>query len=251
MKNKFDAIFPCRMTSTRLYGKPLQYIDIKNKITIIEYLVKYLKTSKNLDKIILAIADTKGNDILADYAIKNKWNFIFGDEIDMLGRMIKAANHFGSETIIQGSTESPFLFYNNIDEVFKMHIESDFDISKTDYLPDGAGYAFFKTDTLRVSHKKGNSRHRSELVSSYIFDNQTEFRINSVSPKKELKRSDIRITVDYPEDLVFCRKLYSNLIGKKNLIEMSDIINYWDNNRDLRNDVEEIGVDWGHGRLWD
>ncbi len=251
MKNKFDAILPCRMTSTRLYGKPLQYIDIKNKITIIEYLVNYLKTSKYLDKVIIAIADSKGNDILAEYAMKNNWEFIFGDEIDMLGRMIKAADQYGSNTIIQGSTESPFMYYNNIDEVFKMHIENDFDFSKTDYLPDGAGYAFFKTDALRVSHKKGNSRHRSELVSSYIFDNPNEFKINSVSPNKKLKRSDIRITVDYPEDLVFCRKIYTNLNGEKDLVEMSDIIDYWDNNCNLRKDVEEIGVDWGHGRLWD
>ena len=80
MKNKFDAILPCRMTSTRLYGKPLQHIDIKNKITIIEYLVNYLKTSKYLDKVIIAIADSKGNDILAEYAMKNNWEFIFGDE---------------------------------------------------------------------------------------------------------------------------------------------------------------------------
>ena len=83
MKNKFDAILPCRMTSTRLYGKPLQYIDIKNKITIIENLVSYLKTSKYLNKIILAIAETKGNDILAEHAIKNNWEFS-NDRLDAL-----------------------------------------------------------------------------------------------------------------------------------------------------------------------
>jgi len=250
MKNKFDAILPCRMTSTRLYGKPLQYIDIKNKITIIEYLVKYLKTSKYLDKVILAIADTKGNDILAEYAMKNNWEFIFGDEIDMLGRMIKAANKYNSNTIIQGSTESPFLFYKNIDQVFKTHIENNYDLSKTDYLPDGSGYAFFKVDALRKSHRNGNYRHRSELVSSYIYDNQNKFNIYSLSPENFLRRSDIRITVDYPEDLVFCRKIFRDLNGESRLIKISDIIDYWDKNRVLRKDVEEIGIDWGHGRLW-
>ena len=251
MKNTFDAILPCRMTSTRLYGKPLQYIDIKNKITIIEYLVKYLKKCKYLDKIILAIADTKGNDILAEIALKNNWEFIFGDEVDMLGRMIKAADHYGSKTIIQGSTESPFMYNDNIDQVFLNHIENKYDISKTDYLPDGAGYTIFKTDALRLSHRDGNSQHRSELVSSYIFDNQDKFKINSTHPKEILKRSDIRITVDYPEDLVFCRKIYTDLNGEDQLIKISNIINYWDNNYEIRKSVEEIGVDWGHGRLWD
>ena len=50
----------------------------------------------------------------------------------MLGRMIKAANHFGSETIIQGSTESPFLFYNNI----KMSQQNVSDIILDDYSAD-------------------------------------------------------------------------------------------------------------------
>ena len=42
-EKKCDAILPVRVTGTRLYGKPLQLLDIENRVTILEYLVKYEK----------------------------------------------------------------------------------------------------------------------------------------------------------------------------------------------------------------
>jgi len=247
---KFDAILPCRITGTRLYGKPLQLIDIKNNITIIEYLVKYIKKSKYLKNIILAIAENKGNEGFVDIAEKNGWKYMFGDEIDVLGRMIKAADIFGSKTIFRGSSESPFLYYNNLDKIIEKHIEGDFDLSKISNQPEGSGFELCKVDALRISHKKGTARHRSELVTSYIYDNQSDFKIYSEEPEEKLKRPEVRITVDYPEDLVFCRKVYQALKGDTKLIEISDIINFWDDHPQIRKPMEEIGIDWGHGRLW-
>ena len=249
-EQKFDAILPCRVTGTRLYGKPLQLLDIENRITILEYLVKYIEKSKYLNNIILAIAESNGNEGFIDLAEKNGWKYIYGNEIDMLGRMVKAAEQFGTKHIFQGSTESPYLFYNNIDDIFEEHVKDNYDLSKISELPEGSSWAFYKTDALKTSHKKGSSRHRSELVGSYIFDNQNEFKILDIQPEGKFRRSEVRITVDYPEDLVFCRQVYQALEGDKKLIEISDIIKFWDNNSVVRKPMEEIGIDWGHGRLW-
>lgn len=249
-KLKFDAILSVRVTSTRLYGKPLQLIDIKNKITILEYLVKYIKTSNYVEDIILAIANSKGNEIFAELAQKNDWKYMFGDEVDVLDRMIQAANQFGSEVILRGSTESPFLYYRNIDFLYQMHVEGKYDLSKVSNLPEGTGYSLNNTEALKICHKKGASRHRSELVNSYIYDNRDDFKILLKEPENELKRPEVRITVDYPEDLVFCRQVYNALKGNEKLIEIKDIIEFWDKNPIIRKPMEEIGIDWGHGRLW-
>jgi len=249
-KPSFDAILPVRGTGTRLYGKPLQLIDIKNEVTILEYLVKYIKTSECIEDIILAIANSKGNELFADLAQKNGWKYMFGDEFDVLDRMIQAANQFGSEVIFRGSTESPFLYYHNLDTLYQRHVEGSYDLSKISSLPEGSGYSLNNSEALRICHKKGTSRHRSELVNSYIFDNQDDFKILLQDPPDELKRPEVRITVDYPEDLVFCRQVYNALKGDEKLIEIKDIIEFWDKNPIIRKPMEEIGIDWGHGRLW-
>ncbi|MFH1386141.1 MAG: hypothetical protein ABIH50_00530 [bacterium] len=250
MKNiKFDAILPCRVGGTRLYGKPLQFLDIENRITILEYLVKHIKQIKSVDSICLAIAEGKQNYGFAELAEKQGWNYMFGSEEDMLGRIIEAAKKFGTEVALLDSTESPYLYYDRIDELFAKFVEDKLHLSSISELPDGASFAIMDLGSMQKSHKNGTQRNK-ELITSYIFDNQDDFKVLMVSPESKLRRSDIRITVDYPEDLVFCRYIYRDLKGKDRLIKLEEIIDYWDKNKQLRKPVEEIGVDWGHGRIW-
>lgn len=246
----FDAMLACRNTGTRLYGKPLQLLDLENKITILEHLVKYIKTSKYINSICLAIADEKENYGFADLAEKNGWRYVYGDPIDVLGRILKAVNKFDTDIVFRDSTENPFLYSDYIDKLYEQHAEKDCDYSMFSDLPEGSSFSLIKAEALRISHKKGASRHRSELITSYIFDNKEDFKLNIQKPDGNLRRPEVRITVDYPEDLVFCRKVYRDLKGNENLIKISDIIDYWDINEELRRPLENIGIDWGHGRLW-
>ena len=247
---KFDAMLACRVTGTRLYGKPLQLLDIENNVTILEYLVKYIKKSNYINDICLAIANQKENYGFVDLAEKNGWKYIFGDTTDVLGRILKAVNKFDTEVILRGSTESPFLYYDFIDKLYEKHVEEGYDLSKFSDLPEGAGYSLNNAEALRISHKKGTSRHRSELVNSYIYDNKEDFKLCIEKPEEKLRRPEVRITVDYPEDLVFCRKAYRDLKGNKKILRILNIIDYWDKNEELRKPLEEIGIDWGHGRIW-
>ena len=251
IKQRIDAILACRVSSTRLYGKPLQYIDMENRITILEYLVSYLREAKTIGRIILAAPDNDENYVFKEIAKRNTWEIFFGDEKDMLGRILGAANQYGTDVIIQGSTESPFMFNTGIDDIIRQHVEGDYDYSQVVNLPEGSAYAIFKTDALAISHRNGDDRHRSELVSSYIFDNQNDFKILQIQPENYLRRSEVRITVDYPEDLIFCRQVFKALSKANNLIRIEDIVKFWDDNPELRKPLETIGIDWGHGRIWE
>lgn len=248
-EKKFDAILACRVGGTRLYGKPLQLLDIDSKVTILEYLVEYIKQIKNIDTICLAIADGKANYGFAELAEKHGWSYVFGQEEDMLGRIIKAADQLGTEIAFLDSTESPFLYYDKVDELFEQQVREAINLSSVSELPDGASPSLVDIESLRISHQHAQQRNK-ELVTSYIFDHQGDFKINMLRPEEKLRRSDIRITVDYPEDLVFCRRVYQDLRGRDRLIKLTDIIDYWDADQQRRRPVEEIGVDWGHGRIW-
>jgi spore coat polysaccharide biosynthesis protein SpsF len=246
----FDVILACRVIGTRLYGKPLQLLDIEKKITILEHLVKYIKTSHYLNSVCLAISDEKENFGFIEMAEKNGWRYILGDPSDVLGRILKAVDAFDTNTVLRATTENPFVVYDLIDTLFERHRTGDYDYSMFSNLPDGVGVSLIKAEALRISHKRGTNRHRSELVTSYIFDHKDEFKLNIQTPEAKLRRPEVRITVDYPEDLIFCRKVYRDLNGYEKLIKITEIIDYWDQNEEIRRPVERIGVDWGHGRLW-
>ena len=59
MKKKLVAILACRNNSSRLYAKPLQFLDIDKKFTVIDHIIKNLKKIKIINEIVLAIADSK------------------------------------------------------------------------------------------------------------------------------------------------------------------------------------------------
>ena len=247
---KLDAILACRVGGTRLYGKPLQFLDIKNRVTILEYLVRYIQQVKHVDSICLAIANGKQNYGFAELAERQGWNFVFGDEQDMLGRILKAAKKYDTDIALLNSSESPYFYCDKVDEVFEQMVASQINFSTISNLPDGSNFVMMDLETLQMSHQNGSQRNK-DSVTSYVFDNKEKFKISMVKPEEKLQRSDIRITVDYPEDLVFCRRIYRDLKGREGLIKLPDIIDYWDADVIRRKDVEDIGVDWGEGRLWE
>lgn len=50
--------------------------------------------------------------------------------------------------------------------------------------------------------------------------------------------------------IIFCQKVYQALKKPDELIKVEEIVEFWDRNPILRKPLEEIGIDWGHGRVW-
>ncbi len=250
MNPKFDALLACRLKGTRLYGKPLQLIDIEKEITILENCVNYIRAVKSVDEICLAISEEPENQAFVPLAQRHGWKYTFGDPKDVLGRLIKAGNQLGTDHVLRVTSECPFVANESIEELWATHQQEQVDYSSYQKLPEGSGFEIVAMSALRKSHKLGNDRNRSELVTSYIFEHQNDFKILRPLPSTELQRAEVRITVDYPEDLIFCRKTYRDLGGRKRLIPISEIIKYWDQQPAIRKTVEDIGIDWGTGRIW-
>ena len=57
--------------------------------------------------------------------------------------------------------------------------------------------------------------------------------MNQVSAPKSLYRKDLRLTVDNPEDLVVCRKVYSEFKNLAPQIPLEKIIDFLDQSHDL------------------
>jgi len=248
MSKNIDAILACRVQGTRLYGKPLQSL-IPGGRTIIESLIEYLREIKSLRKIVFAISEGNENYGFIRLAEKLSLPYVIGDEHDVLQRIIDAAKQEGSENVFRITTEGPFVMYEYADELIEEFIEGGYDWGSYTDVPEGTGYELITTKALQTSHNRGSARHRSELVTSYICEYQDEFKLLFKELPEGLRRPEVRLTVDYAEDLVFCQSVYRNLKKEGELIPVERIIDFWDQNPELRKPLEDIGLDWGTGRL--
>lgn len=238
-KRKLAAVLACRNTGSRLYGKPLQNLDIKNNYSILDNIIKCLKKNKQIKEIILAIS--KGNDNLnyLNFAKKYKLKYIFGDEKDVLKRLITAAKKIDATDVFRVTTESPFVYYQKIKPAWEKHLSTNADTTMIKDVVDGVGFAIHTLDSLIISHRNGSSKHRSELCGLYIMENPKKFKIVKIMPDKSLTRNDLRLTVDYPEDLVLCRNIFSKFKKDAPLINVKKIVNYLDKNKAITADVKK------------
>lgn len=234
MKRRLIAAIACRNQGSRLYGKPLQNLDVVSGVKIIDNIISCLQNLGIIDEIILGISEGQENEVFKRVASENGLRYIVGDETDVLSRLV-ACGELGEATdIFRVTSESPFLFHNQIPELWKKYQAEDLDALFMDEIIDGAGFEIIKLDALKVSHRNGDSRHRSELCTLYIRENANQFNILKVFPPENLIRKDLRLTVDNPEDLAVCRILYNIFKAQAPMFSLDEMVVCLDKNQYLK-----------------
>ena len=234
MNRKLVAAIAVRNQGTRLYGKPLQNLDVSNGTKIIDNVIECLKTIDLIDEIVLGISEGQENEIFKTVANEHKVKFIIGDEDDVLHRLILCGDKVNATDVFRITSESPFLYFEAVPEIWNSHKKNKRDASFYEDVVDGVGFEIISMESLKLSHKNGENRHRSELCTLYIRENLDKFKIKKHKPIKELIRKDLRLTVDNPEDLVVCRELYNEFKNKAPRIPVLQLIEYLDKNPRLK-----------------
>ena len=230
---KLVAALACRNKGSRLYGKPLQNLDIDSGITILDNIINCLQNISAIDDVVLGISDGVENDAFVEYANNNDIKYIRGNEEDVLERLIKCGDISNATDILRTTSESPFPYFDLIDEAWAQHVENKNDATFLDNIIDGCGFEILSLDALKRSHNEGEGRHRSELCTLYIRENKNQFKLGYVEPPEKLIRKDMRLTVDYPEDLIVCRAVYKKFKDYAPRIPLLDVVDYLDNNIQL------------------
>lgn len=218
------AVIACRLESTRLFAKSLQMIDDKS---ILDSIIIQLKKSKFIDEIILAISNKIGNEIFVEFAKSKSLKFIVGNEADVLQRIIDAACYVNANLVLRVTSEDPIKHWKAIDVVIKQHIQLDMDLSFTKDLPEGTGFELINLKSLKIAQKKGTKKDRED-VTSYLYKNAKSFRIYPYLVKPKFRRPEIRLTVDYPEDLVLIREIFKKVHKISVLQDLEKVINIID-----------------------
>lgn len=235
---KLVACLACRNPGTRLYGKPLQNLNIEKQLTVLEYMIQSIRTYKAVTGIVIGISEGSDNTAFKDFAKKNDVDYIVGNEEDVLQRLIQCCEKVNGTDVFRLTTESPFTYFEAIEEAWNQHVIGGADLTALDQLPDGSGFEIIKLKACKDSWKQGERRHRSEFCTLYIREHQDKFNIEYVDIPEQIRRTDIRLTIDYPEDLVLCRAIYKEFEQYAPLIPLNEIINFLDSNPQLKSLVD-------------
>jgi spore coat polysaccharide biosynthesis protein SpsF len=208
-------------------------LDIERGVTVLDHMIALLATEPSIAEIVLAVSEGAENEPFQQMAKSHGLRSIRGDERDVLGRHLQTAEISGATDIFIVTTESPFTYFEGIAEAWRAHCESGNDVTATEGLPIGSAFGIFGVATLRRSHDRGDNRHRSEFISLYVREHPEEFRIQVLEAPDEVRRLDVRLTIDYPEDLVLCRQVYGHLRELAPRIPVSRIIRFLDERPEL------------------
>lgn len=237
------------MNGTRLYAKPLHYLDIKNRVTILDNIINCLEGIGAIDEIILAISAAPENIAFEIFAQKRNLRFVKGDEHDVLGRLVEAAETSVATDIFRVTSESPFVQFEKIEEIWDRHVSRNNDGTFFDHTVDGCGFEIISFQALSQSHKHGEERHKSELCTLYLRENLDKYNIDIVKAAQEYQRKDLRLTVDYPEDLVVCRACFEQFSALQPYIPIDKIIAFLDQQPFLKGLLEPY-VEEGYSTMF-
>ncbi len=232
MTRKLVATLACRVQGTRLYGKPLQ--NLSSNYTILDHIITCIKKISEIDEIVLGIAEGPENLPFIEISKKHGVNYILGDQKDVMWRLIQCGRAAAATDIFRITTECPFTIWELLPKAWALHTEKNKDVTAVDGVPEGTGFEIYSQTAIELAWEKAAPEERSEYVNSYLRRNQNEFKIGIISPDTTpLNRMDVRLTVDYPEDLVLCRHAYSKLKSYGPIIPIPEIIKFCDSHPEI------------------
>ncbi|GAB4364340.1 MAG: glycosyltransferase family protein [Deltaproteobacteria bacterium] len=205
-------IVQARMASVRLPGKVL--MDLCGKPMLSRQLAR-LRRCRYADEIVVATTDRRIDDPVVDLATREGFRCFRGSESDVLSRYRGAARESRADLVVRITADCPLIDPAQTDRVIRALDEgaTGYDYASNTLerrFPRGLDTEALFADVLERVHRMATSPSAREHVTSFIHRERPElFRLLSVTDEED--HSDLRWTVDEPEDLLFVRKVYEEL----------------------------------------
>lgn len=243
-----DIFIPARLDSKRLPKKHLEKI---NGFSLIEILVNRLNSLKNIRNIIICITDEKSDDELAKFLEEKNIKYFRGNKKNILKRFLDASKKFGTDIIldIEGDkiyTDPEFVKIVS-DEIIDG--EYDFIIGNDDenvFNPNSHFVHGVIPTAIRVSclekifNEINNQNTETGYKEIFIKNPQVKKKFILISDIKQIP-DILRLTIDYPEDLIFAKKMFKKLDKDFSYLDILEIVRQ---NPEFLDIIKEINKKW-------
>ena len=229
---KTVATIEARMTSSRLPGKVL--LQVLGK-PMLHHLINRLKSVPSIDEIVLATTTNATDDVLVEFALKEKVRVYRGSELNVMARVIGAAEASGADVIVEITGDCPIIDPDIVSQTIQMFLHHDAAYVSNSHIrsyPDGMDAQVFRLDTLKRSAAKTNDPLDYEHVSLHIRNHPEIFpRVDLVAPPS-LWWPELGLTLDEEADYQLLKNIIETLGPDKPLFSCHDVIQLLKKNPD-------------------
>jgi len=195
------VIIQARMTSRRFPGKML---SVLGGMPLVEYVYRRRGTS-SVKRIIVATSDDRSDDGLYGYCEEHDIPAVRGSLDNVLERYIRAAELLNVAYIGRVCGDTPFVDISLLEAMLDTLIRKRLDYVSLarDACASGFWSEVVTLQALKKAARLTGDRHALEHVTKFIIENPDTFRneFMEVDLNPDFVK-DVRLTIDYPEDLV-------------------------------------------------
>lgn len=251
---KVVAVVQARMGSTRLPGKMMLPLGEKPAIT---HVLQQTDSAESVDETILATTDKDRDELLRNRACELGIQTYRGDETDVLGRVLSAAQMADADLIVRIAGDCPLVSPDIIDLAVETLLETDSDyvsnkIDRT--FPLGLDVEALTLNSFLMVSQAADAANEREHVTVYYLDHQEQFSTENITSsqlfdeEKYRNRTGIELTLDESADYIFLDEIFSMLPeGERDPCSVIDLIDSGE--LDANTDVERRSGD--HSELDD
>ncbi len=227
---KTALFLTARTRSTRLPRKAL--LEIQGK-PVIQHLIERLKQARKPDIFVLCTSTHPDDEVLAELARANGIYSFQGDETDLLVRWNHAARHYQVDFVAAADGDDLFCDPQALDRTVERFRKTGADYIKWEGLPFGAAPYGMKASAIE---KICEIKDDSETEGSGRYFTQTGlFRVETLSVEDPaLRRPDVRMTLDYPEDFAFFEEVFRRLYVPGRVFGLKEILALLEEHPEIR-----------------
>ncbi len=198
--NRCAIIIQARMSSLRFPKKMMAHLS---GMPLIEYVYNRCRKS-SVGKVLVATSNDRSDDELYDYCKKIQIPIVKGSLDSVLKRYIQAGCWTDADYIVRVCGDTPFVDIFLIDRLLKELISEKLDYVSFDKDTIASGF-YSEAVTLGALKKVlllTNDKEDLEHVTRFIIRNRKMFLAKFMKVKLNPEFiKDIRLTIDYPEDI--------------------------------------------------
>jgi spore coat polysaccharide biosynthesis protein SpsF len=233
---KIVATIEARMTSSRLPGKVL--LPVLGR-PMLHHLITRLRAVPSINDIVIATTTNATDDVLVDFASQEKVMVYRGSELDVMARVIGAAELARADLIVEITGDCPIIDPDIVEQTIQMYLHHDVAYVSNAHIrsyPDGMDTQVFRLDILKQSATMTNDPLDREHVSLHIRNHPELFpKVHLVAPPS-LCWPELGLTLDETQDYDLLKRIIEHFAPINSLFGCLDVINF------LRNKPELVSI---------
>jgi spore coat polysaccharide biosynthesis protein SpsF len=216
------AILQARMSSSRLPGKVMKPLA---GAPMIVRQIERLRRCETLDRLVVATSTETSDDPLAAELEARGIELFRGPLDDVLGRFVACVAALGIEgDVVRLTADCPLADPDVIDAGVRLRQALGVDYlsnGRVRTYPHGLDMEVFTAQALRAAGREATSAYDREHVTPYLYAPGGRFTQGVL--RQDRDESDLRWTVDTPEDYAFVAKVYEALYSTKPAFTSEDV----------------------------